>query len=1121
MNLLEPLSPPISNLVELLQRWAVSRIEQVAFHWTDGEDLEHHITYGEFDRRAKAIAAHLQQLGMEGQRVLLLYPPGLEFVTAFFGCLYAGATAVPAYPPRRNRNMVRIQAISDDAEARCALTLSDTIERTEGLLDETPNLQPLAWVSTDKLSDDLARQWKPVQISGEQLAMVQYTSGSTGAPKGVMLSHACLVNNCKLIMAGFQPTRDGSGCSWLPTYHDMGLVGGVLMAIVIGRPSVLMSPMNFLQKPIRWLQAISKYGVTISGGPNFAYELCVQKITDEQMEGLDLSRWEVAFNGAEPVRPDTIDQFTAKFARVGFRREAFYPCYGMAETTLIVTGGNKLEAPVLRTFNGKLLDQRQVELVPATQAAARTLVGCGQVLPEEELVIVDPDTLVRLPPDRIGEIWVDSPSVGLGYWQKPEATEQTFRARLAGEADRGPYLRTGDLGFLYEGELFITGRLKDLIIVRGVNRYPQDIEMTVESASQRVVNSAVAAFAVDLQGRERLIIVAEVERTRNIDWYEEITAIRRGVTAEHELPPDAVVLVRFGSIRKTSSGKIQRHACKEDFLEGELQIVAQWCGWASAEEAGDMPRPVLDQVKGAANTAPDGSKLPDVSPEIAQVVIDHVRSVAKERAKDLTLDSNILTDLGLDSLERLQIANSLEETFGGRFPESVLSEIETVREVAQAIVKYIGSVPKLNRKLAVVSGDAVGAKEVPAEYYDFGKMPEYQRLKATMHMLSMTGVPNPYFSVHERVTNDTTMIGGRELVSFSSYNYLGMSGDPAVAEAAKDAIDRYGTSVSASRLVSGEKALHRDLERGIATWLGVEDSIVYVGGHATNETTIGHLFGPGDLIAHDALAHNSIIQGAILSGARRRPFPHSDYRALDELLSEIRGEYRRVLIVVEGVYSMDGDFPDLPKFIEIKKKHKAFLMVDEAHSIGTMGAGGHGIGEHFGIAQKDVDLWMGTLSKSFGSCGGYIAGCKEVVEYLKYTAPGFVYSVGLSPSNCAAALASLRILEKEPQRVARVQANSRLFLKLARQHGLNTGLSNNTPVVPVIIGNSMHALQLSRALFDRGINVQPILYPAVEEEKARLRFFITANHMDEQIRETVVAVAEELQKIDPKYLNAA
>jgi 8-amino-7-oxononanoate synthase len=379
---------------------------------------------------------------------------------------------------------------------------------------------------------------------------------------------------------------------------------------------------------------------------------------------------------------------------------------------------------------------------------------------------------------------------------------------------------------------------------------------------------------------------------------------------------------------------------------------------------------------------------------------------------------------------------------------------------------------------------------------------------------------NPFFTVHEAVTNDRTTIAGKEYINFCSYNYLGMSGDPHVVRATREAVARYGTSVSASRLVSGEKPLHGQLERGLADFIGTEDAIVFVGGHSTNETVIGHLFGAGDLILHDALSHNSIMQGAILSGARRRPFPHNDWRALDKILSEIRHEYRRVLIVVEGVYSMDGDYPDLPKFVEIKQRHKAYMMVDEAHSIGTMGLHGRGMSEHFGINPRDVDLWMGTLSKSFGSCGGYIAAQREIVEYLKYTAPGFVYSVGLSPANAAAAVASLELLQEEPERVARLAENSRLFLRLAKDAGLNTGTSNNTPVVPVITGNSEHALRLSHQLRARGINVQPILYPAVEERAARLRFFITSTHTPEQIRTTVRATAEELDRIDPAYRGA-
>ncbi len=311
--------------------------------------------------------------------------------------------------------------------------------------------------------------------------------------------------------------------------------------------------------------------------------------------------------------------------------------------------------------------------------------------------------------------------------------------------------------------------------------------------------------------------------------------------------------------------------------------------------------------------------------------------MAKERAKNLTLDSNIVEDLGLDSLERMQIANSLEETFGGRFPEEVLQEIETVRETALAIEKYIGTEPRVaGRFRQVQQQHATG--EIPTEYYQFDQLPEYVKLQQTKSMLSATGVPNPYFSVHQAITNDRTVIDGRELISFASYNYLGMSGDPVVTQAAQDAIGHYGTSVSASRLVSGEKPVHGELERGLARFLGTDAVLCFVGGHSTNETTIGHLLGPGDLIVHDSLAHNSIVQGAILSGARRRPFPHNDWHALDTLLSEIRREYRRVLIAIEGVYSMDGDFPDVPRFVELKQRHQAWLLIDEAHSAGTMGA---------------------------------------------------------------------------------------------------------------------------------------------------------------------------------------
>lgn len=1108
--------PPHSHIVEVLDHWAAERPGQVAFYFSDGDGLDEQITYAELQRASRAVAGELLSRGLAGERALLMFPPGLDFVIAFYGCLSAGVVAVPAYTPRRNRNVQRLQAISDDAEASIALTVADVRDRTADALDDTPSLRALEWLAVDQVKHAAADPGPLPRITPDQLAVLQYTSGSTGTPKGVMLTHANIIYNVRAIVYSFEPTQEGLGVTWLPTYHDMGLVGGVLKPLFYGRPNVLMSPMAFLQKPVRWLRTITKYGAMISGGPNFAYDLCTQKVTDEEMEGLDLSCWQVAFNGAEPIRPATLADFSERFASVGFREEAFFPCYGMAETTLIVTGAYKSEKPTLGRFDGKALGEHRVIPVPVGHENERTLVGCGRVLPEEEVLIVEPETRVQLPDHQVGEVWISSPSVGLGYWRNPEATRETFQAQLADAAanDDRHYLRTGDLGFLSGGELYVTGRLKDLIIVRGVNRYPQDIERTVEQADNRLQAGAVGAFAVEIGSQERVIIVAETERRRQKDWSEVIDKVRRSVTLEHELPPDGVVLVRFGSIPKTSSGKIQRSACRDEFLRGGLQVVAQWFAW-------DQPA-ARDRVTTPAPAAADGDlQLVDPPERIAREVLDHVRAVARERAKNLTLDTNIVADLGLDSLERMQIANSLEETFGGRFPEEVLQQIETCRETALAIEKYIGTEPRVDGRFHREQGESSLADDIPREYYDFACIPEYRKLKQTQALLATTGVPNPFFSVHESVADDQTVIAGRTLISFASYNYLGMSGDPAVTAAAQEAVARYGTSVSASRLVSGEKPVHRQLEQGLASFIGAADAICFVGGHATNESTIGHLFGPGDLIVHDSLAHNSILQGAILSGARRRPFPHNDWDALDHLLTEIRREYRRVLIAIEGVYSMDGDFPDLPRFVEVKERHRAVLMVDEAHSLGTMGPHGRGIGEHFDVDARSVDIWMGTLSKSLGSCGGYIAGSRELIEYLKYTAPGFVYSVGMPPSNAAAALASLRLLEEEPDRVARVQDRARLFLSLAQQQGLNTGQSCGTPVIPIILGNSLLALRLARRMFERGINVQPILYPAVEEHAARLRFFITSRHSEAQIRQTVQTLAEELHALDPAQLDSS
>ncbi len=1107
-----------TDLVGLLRYRVENQPSQRAFTFlVDGESERCHLNYAELDRQARAIAAYLQASGLAGERVILLYPSGLDFVAAFFGCLYAGVTAVPIYPPRRNRNLKRIQSIVADATPKVALTTHSVFDRVEPMIGDLPDLRSMPWLCTDDLSTAGADEWSQPGVTQQTLAFLQYTSGSTGTPKGVMLSHGNLLHNTQMISVGFQPSRASAGLTWLPLYHDMGLIGGVIQPIYFGRPNTLMTPTHFLQKPIRWLRALSDTGAAVSGGPNFAYELCAERVTDEEKQSLDLSQWEVAFNGAEPVRAETMDRFHRAFKQCGFRREAFYPCYGLAEATLLVAGGDKWTEAVVQTFDVEALKKGQGR--PVGDQPGLSIVGAGDSLLDQEIVIADPETCDACADGVVGEIWVSGLSIAQGYWGRPQASDETFRAKLSD--GRGPFLRTGDLGFFGETasgerELFVTGRLKDLIIIRGANHYPQDIEETVAASHESLPPSSGAAVSVGDAGAESLVVIQEMGRARDLHFEEILDAVRRDVTQLHDVAPSAVVLIKPTSIPKTSSGKIQRHACRDAYLDGTLSVVASWSTEEGvkvnrkrgARRLGDAPKPASkatpEPVIDTEAIAPPPTEQQAATARSATKdrVLEIVRGVARDRAKGLTLDTDI-AGMGLDSLERMEIVAALEDEFGGRFPEEAILAMETCRDVVDAVEANL---------LGVAKGAAGPRKITPGDYV-FAESNEYRKLRENFEMAERIGIKNPYFTQHEGVTNDRTTIGGKEYINWCSYNYLGMSGDSVVDSAAQRAVGQFGTSVSASRLVSGEKTLHAQLERAIADFIGTDDAIVLVGGHATNETVIGHLFGPGDLILHDALSHNSIVQGCRLSGALRRAFPHNDHEACAQLLERYRNDHRRVLVVVEGVYSMDGDYAPVPEFVEIKKKHKCYLMVDEAHSMGTMGKTGRGMSEASDIHPRDVDIWMGTLSKSFGSCGGYIAAGSELIKYLKYTAPGFVYSVGLSPPNAAAALASIELLEVEPQRVERLMANSQLFLQLAQEAGLNTGMSAGTPIIPVITGNSLHALALSQSLFADGVNVQPIMYPAVEEAAARLRFFITATHTEAQIRRTVDLLKSAWQEI--------
>lgn len=642
----------------------------------DGEHREERLTWAQLDQRARAIAVALQELGARGEPVLLLHPPGLDYVAAVCGCLYAGAIAVPAYPPdpaRLPRTLPRLRALIADAGARIALTTSLIRGMAVALSEQAPELGAIRWEASDEVDGGMASIWRAPPLRHDSVALLQYTSGSTGAPRGVMLSHGNLLHNSRLIHHCFGHGPRSRGVIWLPPYHDMGLIGGVLQPLYGGFPVTLMSPLHFLERPLRWLRAVFRYQATTSGGPNFAYELCVRKIKPEEIEQLDLRSWDLAFNGAEPIRAETLERFAAAFGRAGFRREAFYPCYGLAEATLIASGGEKAAPAVVRTFRRAALAEGRAE--PAEDGEVSALVGCGRSLPDQQIVIVEPETGAPCAPGIIGEIWLAGPSVAQGYWRSPEQTAQTFGA--CGPGGEGPFLRTGDLGFMDGEELFVAGRARDLLIIRGRNHYPQDIERTVEQSHAAVRAGCCAALSVELDGEERLAVVAEIDPRRCADPEEVLDAIRGAVAEEHDLAIHTAALVPPGGIPKTSSGKIQRRACREQLVAGTLEPIAARSGDAAAAAAA----PALTRE---ALVAAPPDRRESLAVEHLRAEIARLARVAPEHVDP----ARSLLGQGLDSLAMVELRGALEVSLGVSLP---LAHLFAERDVGALARDLLGA----------------------------------------------------------------------------------------------------------------------------------------------------------------------------------------------------------------------------------------------------------------------------------------------------------------------------------------------------------------------------------------------------------------------------------------------
>ena len=571
-----------TTIIELLRNRAVEQARKDAYTFmVDGKKEGDRLTYAELDIRARAIAATLQKYNAEGARALLLYPQGLEVIAAFCGCLYAGVIAIPVPPPesgRLKRTLPRLRSIVKDAEATVALTTAGVFELIETVKDEFPEFEQMRWIDTAQIDINLADEWVDPKVNKNQLAYLQYTSGSTSTPKGVMLTHYNLMHHCRNLQQACGYDSNSVTVTWMPYFHDYGLVEGMMVPLYNAHPCYVMSPFSFIKRPLNWLRNMSQYKGTHSQAPNFAYDLCTRRIKAKQIAELDLSTWEAAGNAAEPINPQVMAKFVETFSPCGFKWEAFAPSYGLAENTLLATTKPKGTRPVFLGVETSAMEQDKVVVTdPEREEGIRIMAGCGKKVCDTIIAIADPQSMTAKADNEVGEVWIKDPSVAQGYWKRPDVTKATFDAYLQ-DTREGPFLRTGDLGFLHEGELYITGRIKDLIIIRGTNHYPQDIEWSVQELHTALRPDYGAAFSIQDRGEERLIVVQEVERrSGDLDTETIIADIKQEIAEQHEIQVYGVVLAKSGNILKTASGKIQRRACQDRFLTGTLTIIDDWC----------------------------------------------------------------------------------------------------------------------------------------------------------------------------------------------------------------------------------------------------------------------------------------------------------------------------------------------------------------------------------------------------------------------------------------------------------------------------------------------------------------------------------------------------------------
>jgi 8-amino-7-oxononanoate synthase len=1046
---------------------------------------EESITYRELYERSSGIAHELQNIGKPQSRVIIGCMPGIPFIYSLMGCLMSGMIAVPFALPQGGDQRKTVEKLFASVQPEIILTNTLLEPTFKEMMSSNFSKTPLKVICVESIAPYNFDTSSTFNSNENDIAYLQYTSGSTQLPKGVEISFLNLYSNIQLLIEALKLTHKDRFVSWLPHIHNMGLVGGILAPLIVKTEAHLMNPFDCIKEPFRWLKLMSDTKATYTGSNSVALELCLKTISQNQLKLINLEPMRKLVIGGDYVQKAVLEAFSNYFAPCGFKREALTPGYGLAECTMMVS--IKTNNQPLNFLEYDKLNQR-AKNSNSNHIHIKVCASVGTPSQEMNLHIVDPIKRTPVGESVEGEIWVAGNSVAKGYWRAPEMTQEVFKAYLADDTTQKPYLRTGDLGILHNGELYITGRIKEVIIIHGINHYPEDIETTARRSHEAVKNAPATAFANTSDEGDALVVIQEIlpDHVEGLNTEEVIGAIREAIVKNHSISPQVIALVEPKSLPRTYSGKLQRLKLRDLYLSQAIPLIGEWKNISTGHKQ---------------QTTPTKEFLIDI-------IINFVATTAKLPREEVNIQKS-LNFYGIDSLSSAQLLASLQHEYNVEIPLELMNRSPTIESFAQNVTSLLA---EKKHPTAMQSDKGVCGDQKDQSTHIISQFREYRDLEEKLAMLKTLKIPHPYFREDEGIIAGTTTIKGKEYINFSTYNYLGLSGDPRVSEEAKKAIDKYGTSVSGSRLLSGQKPIHAQLEKQIANFLGVENALAFVGGHATNETTLCTLVKSPDLIICDSLVHNSIYQGALLSGAKIISFAHNDMKDLERLLQIYRKNHRRCLIVVEGVYSMEGDITNLPELVKLKHKYQTMVMIDEAHSFGVIGKTGRGTAEYYNINPNEIDIWMGTLSKSLGSCGGFIAGSNDLIHYLKYVTPGFVYAAGITPQNCSAAHAALNVIIEEPERIRTLNENSKLFLTLAKEAGLNTGLSRDTAIIPIIVGDLQKCFLLSHKLFMDHINVHPITYPVVPKGTDRLRFFISSEHTEEQIKKTVEEVRKEIYR---------